>query len=65
MQRGDATVARQEPASDEHHDHGSESDEPEVLGAAEVLSRFGQASASLRPERFAEPLRQAVEDRGA
>ena len=43
-------------------DHGSEPNEPEIRGAAEVLSRFGQALASLWPKRPAEPLRQAVDD---
>ena len=50
-------------------DRGSEPDELEVRGAAEVVLLFGQAPASLRPNagglRLAEPLRQPVEDRDA
>ena len=50
-------------------DHGSEPDELEVRGAAEVVLLFGQAAASLRPQagglRHAEPLRQAIEHVGA
>lgn len=56
---------REEQSGDERRrdaDHGSEPDELEIRRAPEVLSRFGQAAASLGQERLAEPLRQAVDD---